>query len=161
MDSYFDIASSTADEHVVMGDSSNGYVYQLESGNDFDGIDIVAAYVSPYLTFKDASLRKVMQKATIYTQAEGLSTINLSLLFDFQNSGILQPASTILAINGNFPTYGGSVYGTDMYASVQFPVFKPNLVGSGFTTAFQYTSTGGAPYRIDSYQIIYGQKGRR
>lgn len=148
-------------ERAVIGDPTTGYVYLLESGNDFDGSNIVAAYESPYLTFKDASLRKVMQRATVYTEVEGINQINLSLLFDYQNTGVLQPASNVLTFTGSFPVYGVAVYNTDVYAGVEFPVFNQNLIGSGFTTAFQFTSTGGAPYRIDSYQIVYGQKGRR
>lgn len=157
MDSYFDNGA----ELVVMGDQSTGYVYQLESGNDFDGTAIEAVYSSPYLTFKDASLRKVIQKATIYTEAEGINTVNLNALFDFQNAGVLQPTANALAITGAFATYGSAIYGTDSYSSILFPMFKQNLIGSGFTTAFQFSSSGGAPYRIDSYQIIYSQKGRR
>lgn len=148
-------------EVAVIGDPSNGLVYQLETGNDFDGTGIVAAYSSPYLTFKDASLRKVIQKASIYTEVEGANSINLNLLFDYKNSGVLQPATNILTVTGAFASYGSAIYGTDLYGGVAFPVFKQNLVGSGFTTSFNFNSTGGAPYRIDSYQIVYGQKGRR
>lgn len=156
-DSYFDGTT----EHSIIGDPANGFVYLLESGNDFDGTPIQAAYQSPYLTFKDASLRKVMQKATIYSEAEGANMVNLNLLFDFQNTGVLQPAANVLTFSGTFTTYGAGIYDTSAYAEVLFPVFKQNLIGSGFTTAFQFTSTGGAPYRIDSYQIIYSNKGRR
>lgn len=157
MDSYF----INGMEVVVMGDHSTGYVYRLESGNDFDGTPINAVYESPYLTFKEASLRKVMQKTTIYSEAEGAANLNLNLLFDFQGVGVLQPSTIPLIFSGTFATYGTGIYGTDFYASVVFPIFKQNLVGSGFTTAFQYSSTGGAPYRIDSYEITYGLKGRR
>lgn len=148
-------------EVVVHGDPSNGYVYEQESGNDFDGSPINAIYSSPYLTFKDASLRKVIQKASIYTEVEGANTVNLALLFDFANLGVLQPPAIPLNITGSFPVFGIAIFGTDVFSGVNFPVFKQNLLGSGFTTQFQFTSTGGAPYRIDSYQIIYGLKGRR
>lgn len=156
-DSYYD----SGIERVVIGDPSTGFVYSLETGNDFDGTAIQAVYQSPYITFNDVSLRKVMQKIDVFTEAEGAATINLGLNFDFNAMGILQPASQALNLSGSFPVYGGAVYGTDVYASISFPVFKKNLLGSGFTTAFSYTSNGGAPYRIDSYQIIYSLKGRR
>lgn len=148
-------------ERIVIGDPVNGYVYQLETGNDFDGTAIQAVYQSPYLTFQDASLRKVMQKATIYTQFEGTNSINLGLNFDFGNAGTSQPATQQLAQTGTFPTYGNAIYGTDVYGAVAFPIFKTNLIGSGFTVSFMFTSSGGAPYRIDSFQITYAQKGRR
>jgi hypothetical protein len=156
-DSFYD--SNT--ERAVFGHASNGYVYLMESGSTFDGTAIEAVYKSPFLGFKDSSLRKVMQKATIYTQFEGSNQINLSLLFDFENPGILQPLSVPLITSGSFPTYGSAVYGTDTYGGVEFPVFKQNLIGSGFTTSFLFSSSGGAAYRIDSYQIVYAQKGRR
>jgi len=148
-------------EIAVFGDVTTGYVYRQEQGNDFDGTNIIAVYCSPQLTFKDASLRKVMQKATIYTETEGNSDIELSVLLDFQESTVLQPAAITLNQTGTFPEYGVAVYDTDVYGSLQLPVFKQNLIGSCFTAAFCYTSVGGAAYRIDSYQIQYAQKGKR
>lgn len=148
-------------ELVVHGDPANGYVYEQESGNDFDGTPIVALFTSPYLTFKDASLRKVMQKATIYTEAEGSNTVNLNVNFDFNNTGILQPPTVSFNFGSGFSLYGSARYGTAVYSAIQFPVFKQNLNGSGFVAQFQFYTSGGAPYRIDSFQIIYGLKGRR
>lgn len=150
-------------ERVIIGDPSNGYVYQLESGNDFDGTAIQAIYLSPYLTFNDASLRKVLQKTTIYTEFEGTNSITLGVLFDFQDPSVLQPVSQALILTGNSFTYGGSgsLYGTAAYSAIQFPIFKKNLIGSGFTAAFQFSSIGGASFRIDSYQVTYSVKGRR
>lgn len=156
-DSYFD----SGIERVVIGDPTNGYVYQLESGNDFDGSSISAIYQSPYLTFQDATIRKVLQKATVYTSFEGTNTINLGVLFDFQDSSVLQPQATQLSLSGGAAIYGTAVYDTDTYSQVSFPIFKPNLIGSGFTASMNFTSTGGAPYRIDSFQIVYAPKGRR
>lgn len=156
-DSYFD--GNT--ERAVIGDPTTGKVYLLESGNDFDGVAINAIFQSPYLTFKDATLRKVMQKINIYSQIEGASTINLGLNFDYNNSGILQPATQTLNATGSFAVYGTAVYNTSLYSGVEFPVFQKNILGSGFTTSFIFTSTGGAPYRIDSFQITYSLKGRR
>jgi hypothetical protein len=156
-DSYFDATK----ERAVIGDVSNGFVYILESGNDFDGTSIIAVYQSPYLTFKDLTLRKVMQKINLFTQLEGQVDVNLNLNFDFDNNGIYQPASIIIPFTGAFSTYGTDLYGTAAYSGISFPVIKQNLIGSGFTTSFIFTSTGGASYRIDSYVITYSQKGRR
>lgn len=156
-DSYFD--SNT--ERTIIGDATNGLVYLLESGNDFDGTPIQSVYESPYLTFSDATIRKVMQKINVYTEAEGTSTINLGLNFDFNATGVLQPATQALTISGSFPVYGSGIYDTDFYASVFFPVFKKNLIGSGFTVAFLFSSNGGAPFRIDSFQVTFAPKGRR
>lgn len=156
-DSYFD--GNT--ERAFIGDPVNGFVYQLESGNDYDGTPIAAIYQSPYVTFKDATLRKVMQKLNIYTEIEGTNTLILNVNYDYANLGIFQPVPQTISFDGAFPIYGAALYGTDSYGGVVFPVFKQNIIGSGFTTSFIFSSIGGAPFRIDSYQVTYGQKGRR
>ncbi len=156
-DSYFD----NGVERIVFGDPSNGYVYQLESGNDFDGTPIQAIYQSPDITFKDATLRKVMQKILLFTNTEGVNTVNLGAVFDFDSSSVPQPAAQSLFLTGGGSTYGGTTYGTGTYSALTFPVFRQNLVGSGFTTAFAFTSNGGAPYTILSFQVIYAQKAFR
>jgi len=148
-------------EVALFGHPTDGYVYQLESGNDFDSTNIQAVYTAPQLTFEDATLRKVLQKATVYTQAEGDSEIQLAVRFDFEDPDVQQPASVTLDTSGSFSKYGTAVYGTDAYSGVEFPVFKKNLIGGGFTAAFRYSSDGGAPHRIDSYQIEFAKKGRR
>lgn len=156
-----DSSYDTNNEVVVFGHPSTGYVYSMESGIDFDGTDIDAVYSSPQVVFKDATIRKVMQKAKIFTQAEGNFNASLALKFDYENLGIQQPPAMNLDASGSYPVYGEAVYDTSLYSSVQFPVFMPNLIGSGFTCAFNFSSSGGAPYRIDSYQVVYSQKGYR
>lgn len=150
------------DEIVVMGDPSNGYVYRMERGNDFDGSSIYHIYQSPQLVFDDAKLRKVLQKATVYAQVDGTAKTYLSCLLDFEGTGILQPAPIELTQDGSLSSYGSALYGTDVYGALTYPVFKRNLLGSGFTAAFQYADTNtNPPIRIDSFIIEYGLKGRR
>lgn len=155
--SYYDANT----ERVLFGHYTDGCVYQMEVGDSFNGRDISAIYKSPFITFNDVTLRKVMQKIDLFTQIEGSSVIDLGLKFDYENTGILQPASVPFVSSASFAVYGSGIYDTSVYAGVQFPVFKQNLIGSGFTTAFEFTSIGGAPYRIDSFAVTFGLKGRR
>lgn len=158
-DSFYD----GSDEVVVFGHPSDGYVYQLESGNNFDGDEISAVYSSPQITFDDATIRKVLHKADIYTQVEGSIETDLSVLFDFQETDKIQPPSQTIATAAGGSTYGSAVYGTSSYGILEFPVFRKSLHGSGFTAAFKYTSSTSdkASHRIDSYQITYSPKGRK
>ncbi len=149
-------------EFVVFGHPTNGFVYRQESGNSFAGSNIVHIYNSPQITFEDATIRKVFQKATIYTEATGDLGVDLSLILDYGESTVLQPNSISLTQTGDTPVYGTAVYGTDEYGAATFPVFKKNLQGSGFTCAFSFAGTNQlAPHRIDSYQIQFALKGRR
>lgn len=149
-------------EIAVIGDPLNGFVYRLESANDFDGVPVSYIYRSPDLTFNDASLRKVMQKLTLYTQVQGDFNISVNVQLDVQDSGTFQPPAIGLSQTGALPLYGSAIYGTSVYSVLATPVFKFPIVGSGFLIAFQYSGTdSNAPHRIDSFQIEYGQKARR
>ncbi len=141
---------------------SNDYVYRMESGNSFDGSSIPAIYRTPFITLGNATLRKVLQKIQVYTRIEGDLDITLNALLDNENTGVIQPSSIQLEQSGGVSVYGTAVYDTSVYAAVLFPIFKKNLVGSGFTVAFQFASTGtNPPHKIDSIDVTYGQKGRR
>lgn len=151
-------------EIVVIGDPSSGYVYRLESGNDFNGTPIPYIYRSPDLTFNDATLRKVMQKFTVYTQIEGDTNVQLNVLLDVPYNQAIQPNSVSLVEVGALPVYGSptAIYGTSIYSTILNPVFKNIIQGSGFLVAFQFSGTdSNPPHRIDSFQIEFTEKGRR
>ena len=157
-------AGQTEQELSVIGDPSNGYVYQLESGNDFDGVPINAIYRSPDLTFDDVMLRKTFQKMTLLTKLEGNFTSTLNLILERGDPSIVQPNSIAFSSNGSVATYGGTgvQYGTAVYGQFATPIFKQNLIGSGFFGAFQFSSNdSNAPYTIQAYQIALSLKGRR
>ncbi len=148
-------------EIVVIGDPTNGYVYRLDSGNDFDGTPMIAVYRSPDITFDDINLRKVFQKVTILGKIEGNFTSTLSLILD-RGTALIQPTSIQLASSGGVSVYGTAVYDTAAYSQFITPVFRPTLIGSGFLGAFQfYSNDSNAPYTINAYQVEFSQKGRR
>lgn len=153
-------------EIAILGDPSNGLVYQLESGNTFNGTPIQAVYKSPDLTFADATLRKVYQRITLNTEVEGNFSTTLNLILDKGNAQAIQPPAMPLSQSGVLCLYGSttSLYGNagTMYSEFIIPTFRQTLVGSGFTGAFQFFSQDtNSPYRIDSYQIEFTMKSRR
>lgn len=153
-------------EYVVFGHPTNGYVYRMESGSTFDGTNIQAIYRTPDITFlsdkSDATTRKVFQKLSIYSQVEGDVEFTVGLKLDREILNILQPNDIGISQSGAVPVYGTAIYGTDAYGQLTYPVFYTNLIGSGFTGAFIYASTDdSAPFRIDSFQVQLGLKGRR
>lgn len=150
------------DEVVVFGHPTNGYVYRMERGNSFDGSSVQAVYRSPHLTFSDATIRKVNQKIDIYVKQDGAINVNLDLILDLGSLGIKQPLTTKIMNSGSFPVYDVAIYDTAVYAVEAFPVYKTDIVGGAFTTAFQFSSNDtNPPYRIDSYVVQFSPKGRR
>lgn len=153
-------------EYAVFGHPTSGYVYRLEQGNTFDGTNIQAIYRSPDLTFAsdkvDSTIRKVFQKAAIYTQVEGDMAMQVSLKLDREDPQVLQPDAVGISQTGALPVYGTAIYGTSLYGQLTYPVFNTNLIGSGFTGAFLFTITDdSAPVRIDSFTVTLAAKGRR
>jgi hypothetical protein len=149
-------------EIAVFGHGDNGYVYRLESGNTFDGANIIAIFRSPDLTFDEATLRKVFHKIDIITQVEGDVNAEVKLILDREAAGTIQPTGQSLVQTGSVPIYGSAIYGTSTYGTFVYPMFKRNLVGSGFFGTFQFIcNDDSAPFRIDSYQVQFSVKGRR
>jgi hypothetical protein len=151
-------------EIIAIGDPKNGYVYQLENGNDFDGTPVYFTYRTPDLTFNDVGLRKVVQKLSLYTQADGNMNITLNVQTDsnWQNMNSIQPPAIAIPYTSSGAVYGSAIYDTSVYSSAQYPIFKLPVVGSGFLVAFQFSGTDSLPpHRIDSFNIEYAPKGRR
>lgn len=152
----------TNTEIAVFANASDGYVYRMESGNSFDGTNIDYLFRTPYITLGNATLRKVMQKMELYTQISGDVDLRLNLIFDNQVSGTVQPPSIMITQTGSISVYGTAVYDTATYAAPLYPIFKKNLIGSGFTVAFQFSgSDSNPPHRLDSLDITFSGKGRR
>ncbi len=149
-------------EIPVIGHPTNGYVYRQETGNDFDGTSINFIYRSPDIPFDDINIRKVFQKLTINTQIEGVFSCNLNLLLDRENVAALQPQTISLASLGTVSLFDTAIFDTDLFADFIYPTFNTNLIGSGFTGAFQFSgSAASAPFRIDSFAASISVKGRR
>lgn len=149
-------------EYAVMGDTSTGYVYRLEQGNSFDGVDIEYLYRTPDITFQSPTTRKVLQKIEVYTQLKGNINVSLRTILDRGVSGIPQPPIQTLTKSGSIAAYGAGVYGTSQYSTFAFPVFKKNLIGGSFVAAFEFSGADqDAPHRIDAMSIIFAQKAYR
>jgi hypothetical protein len=149
-------------EVAIFGHATNGIMYQLESGNTWDGTIIEAIYRSPDLTFDDATVRKVFQKVNVFAQAEGDITSTMQLLLDREDLAVIQPQAITLDSLGSASVYGTAVYDTDTYGIFVYPYFKRNLIGSGFFGAFKFVCVADVPsFRIDSFQVQFSIKGRR
>jgi len=148
-------------ELAVIAHPTTGYVYRQDSGNDFDGRTISWFYATPYLTFGDTFVRKVIHKVDIFAEFEGSNAMNFGLLFDYEESNIIQPEVIQLMSSIGFSAYGSALYGTAVYSGNANQRLKTNAIGSGFTVSYVFSGAGGNPFTIKNIDTTYALKGRR
>jgi len=100
-------------ELAVFGET-DGYVYQMEDGNSFNGTNIVATFATPFFPVSDPRVRKTFYKMHLYTDPQGSFNSNFSLKYDFSDPNIIQP-DTITLSNTSVAT-AQSIYGNVQFA---------------------------------------------
>ena len=148
---------------VVLFSNNDGYLYQMESGNSFDGDNIQTTFATPHLPISDPRIRKTFYKLFLYSDPQGSVNFDVSLKLDFDSSGTIQPpAIRILNTQGQVGFFGVGVFGSTSFGSKLLKLFETQVVGSGNTVSFQFTSTStDPPYSIDALTVEYATHDRR
>jgi hypothetical protein len=135
---YSDIINSI--ETTVHGDL-DGYVFKQESGNSFNGSDVLAVYATPFFYFDSTERRKVFHKLSIYTRPEGTSEFNLAVYYDWDDPNKYNPNSYSMSTQGAILRYfstGGTYGSTFTFGGSSSPVLEKNIQGSGRSVSFRY-----------------------
>lgn len=166
------IAAYTADSHlndgvelIVFG-NNDGYVYQLEQGNSFDGSDIYAIFATPNLPLTDPRVRKTFYKMFLYTDPSGIVSFDAYLKLDFDQVDAIQPEgvliNNILESSSSVSLFGLGTYGSASFGGKLQYVFEAQLVGSGYTGSLVFESVGTNPsFALDAVTIEYANNARR
>jgi len=156
-------SSSTyvADVEVSLFSNDDEYVYLLESGNTFDGEPIVSRYYTPFMAVSDPRLRKTAYKVDTYFDPEGSIAGALTLRYDFNKPGKIQPTSVPISGGGSFAQYATAIYGTSTYGGNPDTSFESRVVGSFFTVSLQYEFEGGPPFVLDTAILEYSTEDRK
>lgn len=159
------VASSSLNDNTeyILFANTDGYVYQMESGNSFDGTEITASFKTPALSITDPTTRKNLYKAKLFLDPQGGFSSEMSTEFDFGEKDVVQPDEITFSNEAaQVAFYGSAEYGTAVFGGSLQYIFDTQLVGSGNVIAFNFTSTSDdPPYSLDSMLIEYGQYGRR
>ena len=144
---------------VVLHGGYNGYIYQHDVGNTFDGADITHIYTSPEIDYGDLGTLKSFHWIKLNTKVEGINEdTTLSVKYDFSDTDTAQPSPYSLPFSEGFSEYGTAVYGVDSYSGVTRKTIKQNIEGSGYSNSFTFTIQGsGSPISINGYYIRYYQ----
>jgi hypothetical protein len=151
-------------ETIVFAHDS-GYVYQMESGNSFDGENIYASFATPYVHVNDPRIRKTFYKLFLYTDPQGSLTTLVNMKLDFDTEGSIQPDTITLSNeSGTVGFYGttGATYGSFVYGNKLKKLFQTQMIGSGFSVSLQFVSNSiTPPYSLDAATLEFGTHDRR
>ena len=144
--------------------NADGYVYQMEQGNSFDGTDIPATFATPFVPLGDPNVRKTIYKGTTYLDVNGDFDLEFSLKFDFDQPDSVQPDSILSSDAAASITYGSGIYGTSLFGVKQKAIYDVQTIGSGFTVSILYETTGAntdAVFTIDAATLQFTTNARR
>lgn len=143
----------------------DGFIYQMESGNSFDGTNIIASFATPFVFINDPRIRKTFYKLFLYTDPQGGVTTSANLKLDFDTQGSIQPDTIQLSNEaGSVGFYGSSVarYGTTLFGDKLIKQFETQVVGSAFSVSLQFVSDGqNPPFSLDAATLEYATHDRR
>ncbi len=159
------VADSNYNQNVesVFFANDDGYLYQMESGNSFDGTNIQTTFATPHLPISDPRKRKTFYKLFLYTDPQGSVAFDVSLKLDFDSQGAIQPPPiNILNTQGTVGFFGTGTFGITRFGTKLLKLFQTQVVGSGTTVSFQFESNDdNPPYSIDALTVEYGLNDRR
>ena len=144
--------------------NDDGYLYQMEEGNSFDGSNIQTTFATPYMPINDPRIRKTFYKMFLYTDPQGSVSFDVSLKLDFDQKNSVQP--TKIDFNnatGSVAFMGAATYGsTAVYSSKLKTLFETQIIGSAFVVSLQYTSDSvDPPFSLDAITLEYTTNTRR
>ena len=140
----------------------DGYVYQQEQGNTFDGTTIIGRYRSPDITMGDAGIRKQFQRAVINYAPEGSVNSDLFVRYDYEDPNSARPAAYPFDSSKVVALYGTGEYGTVTYGGQSNPLIRQPIEGSGFAIALRVVDNGiSVPYSLKGFQLEFKAAARR
>jgi len=144
--------------------NDDGYLYQMENGNSFDGGNIQTTFATPFMPINDPRVRKTFYKCFLYTDPQGSVSFDLSLKLDFDQRNSIQPTQIEFDNNtGQVAFYGQATFGSAaVYSNKLVTLFETQLIGSGFVASLQYTSDStDPPFSLDAITLEFGTNTRR
>ena len=149
-------------EKYFHGDT-DGYVLVHDSGNDFNGSNILARYATPDYDYGDLGTLKTLHYVRVSCSAEGVVTPALQIKYDFNSQDIPQPTSDFSFGTVNPPAiFGDAVFNSTVFGGTAAPMIRIPVQGSGTSNNFTVvTEDTKAPYKINGLYIDFIPSGRR
>jgi hypothetical protein len=152
-------------KEVQFGSNETGYVYQLDTGNSFDGSNINAQFQTPDMDYGDNGLRKSLYAVKANIEPEGTNNnLRLRIRYDFESTDVPQPGSFSVGNLSSAAVFGSStsIFGTSIFGAVTLPSKRMIVTGSGFSNNFRFfTDDTDASYSVNGMFVSFIAGGRR
>ena len=148
--------------NIIM-ESTNGYLYKHDTGNSFDGTNILARYETPNYDYGDLGTLKTLHYVRVSASAEGIVEPDVQVRFDYGNTDIPQPPDLFDIGVINPPSkFGDALFNTNVFGGGDNPLIRVPLQGSGTSNNFTIISDDTKPpYTINGFYVDYIPSGRR
>ena len=149
-------------EEYYHGDT-NGYVHVHDSGNSFDGTDILARFGTPDYDYGDLGTLKTLHYLKVSASAEGVVSPDVQVRFDYGSTDTPQPPNLFDLGTIDPPSiFGEAVFNTNVFGGAENPLVRIPLQGSGNSNNFTIISDDSkAPYTINGFYVDFIPSGRR
>ena len=149
-------------EKYFHGDT-DGFVLVHDSGDDFNGSNILARYSTPDYDYGDLGTLKTLHYVRVSCSAEGVVTPALQIKYDFNSQDIPQPTGDFSFGTVNPPAiFGDAVFNATVFGGTAAPMIRIPVQGSGTSNNFTVvTEDTKAPYKINGLYIDFIPSGRR
>jgi len=149
-------------EQYYHGDTE-GFVYQHDTGNSFNGSNILARFETPNYDYGDLGTLKTLHYVRVSASSEGIVEPDLQVRFDYGNTDIPQPPDLFDIGVINPPSkFADALFNTNVFGGGDNPLIRVPLQGSGTSNNFTIISDDTkAPYTINGFYVDYIPSGRR
>ena len=101
-------------EQYYHGDT-NGFVYQHDTGNSFDGSNILARFETPNYDYGDLGTLKTLHYLKVSASSEGIIEPDVQVRFDYGSTDIPQPNIFDLGIVNPPADFGDAVFNVNVF----------------------------------------------
>ena len=114
------------------------------------------------MAIREKNLRKTLHFTKLSIKPEGTTDINLDVRYDFEDSGVSQPTQFPVGSILEPSLFGAAVFAISKFGTPEVPMKRINLLGSGFSNSFKFTSNDVLPpYSIQGMYVDLIPSSRR
>ena len=148
---------------VLHHTDETGFVYKHDTGNSFNGANVVAEFQTPDMDYGDNGLRKSLYKVKANIEPEGTQNdLKLKIRYDFESSEVPQPGNFLIGNLSSASVFGTAIFGTAIFGATTLPSKSVLVTGSGFSNNFKFFSEDtNAPYSVNGMFVSFIAGGRR